>query len=62
MLNSRKQKVELYGNAFSPPCRIVTMTLECLNVKHRLVETLPQNGDTKTEEFLEVKAKRHKIT
>ncbi len=55
MLNSRKQKVELHGNLWSPACRVVTMTMECLNLKHRLVEVWPAKGETRTQEFLEAR-------
>ena len=50
--NNRKQKLELHGNLYSPPCRIVSLTLECLNLKYKLVEVWPLKGETKTQEFL----------
>ena len=52
------QKLLLYGNLYSPPCRIVSLTLECLNLKYKLMEIWPLKGEHKTPEFLEVS---HKI-
>ena len=40
---------------YSPPSRVVSLTLECLNLKYKLVEIFPLNGDTMTPEFLEVR-------
>ena len=54
--NSRKQKLLLYGNLYSPPCRLVSLTLECLNLKYRLMEVWPTKGEHQTPEFLEVSA------
>ena len=50
--NNRKQKLELHANMYSPPCRVVSLTLECLNLKYKLVEVWPLKGDTQTQEFL----------
>jgi len=52
--NSRKQKLLLYGNLYSPPCRIVSITLECLNLKYKLMEIWPLKGEHQTPEFLEM--------
>ena len=49
------QKLLLYANMYSPPSRVVSLTLECLNLKYKLVEIFPLNGDTMTPEFLEVR-------
>ena len=57
-VESHLQKLLLYGNLYSPPCRIVSLTLECLNLKYKLMEIWPLKGECMTPEFLEVSHKK----
>ena len=48
--------VQIYGVPLSAPTRIVMMTCEMLGVSYELINTNPLTGDTKTEEYLQVRS------
>lgn len=48
------KKIQLYTMDISPPCRIVQMTLDILNLKHELIQLDLLKGENRTPEYLEV--------
>ena len=46
--------IEIHGVVFSPPCRLVYMTLDVLGIQYKSVYCHPFKGMNKTPEFLKL--------
>ena len=44
--------IHLYGSPFSPPCRVVSITLEVLGLEYEYKNIDLFAGENKTEEYL----------